>query len=212
MMLFFIRSLWRFLELCANGCLGYNAFVIIGITGSFGAGKGEVVEYLVKQKGFKHYSARSFIFAEAERRGLDISKGREVTIPLANELRAEHGPAYIVESLYAEAVKDGGNSVIESLRAVAEVRRLKELGALVLGVDAESHLRYERSVKRGSETDQVSYEQWINQELRESNPDDPTKQDIFGALKESDAILTNNGTLDELYVQIERVISEQSPR
>lgn len=186
--------------------------VIIGITGSFGAGKGAVVDYLVKQKGFTHYSARKFIFAEAERRGLDISKGREVTIPLANELRALHGPAYIVESLYAQAVADGGDAVIESLRAVAEVRRLKELGGRVWGVDADPHLRFERSIKRGSETDRVSYEQWVSQEARETNPGDPTKQDIFGALKESDAILTNDGTLEELYAQIERVISEQSPR
>ncbi len=184
--------------------------VIIGITGSFGAGKGVVVDYLVKNKGFKHYSAREFIFEEAKRRGLDITKGREVTIPLANELRATHGPAYIVESLYAQALSDGGNAVIESLRAVAEVRKLKELGAVVIGVDADSRLRFERSIKRGSETDNVSYEQWIDQEKRESNPDDPTKQDIFGALKESNILLTNNGTPEELFVQVEDFITKQS--
>jgi dephospho-CoA kinase len=34
---------------------------IIGITGTIGAGKGTVVEYLVGQKGFDHYSVRSFL-------------------------------------------------------------------------------------------------------------------------------------------------------
>ncbi len=184
--------------------------MIIGITGSFGAGKGVVVDYLVQNKEFKHYSARSFIFEEAKRRGLDITKGREVTIPLANEMRSEHGPAYIIESLYAEAQKDGGDAVLESLRAVAEVRRLKELGGFVLGVDAQAPLRFERSIKRGSETDQVSYEQWLDQERRESNPGDPTKQDIFGALRESNIILTNNGTPEELYAQIETALQQLS--
>ena len=33
--------------------------IIIGITGTLGAGKGTVVEYL-KKKSFKHYSVRSF--------------------------------------------------------------------------------------------------------------------------------------------------------
>lgn len=180
--------------------------MIIGITGSFGAGKGVVVDYLVREKGFTHYSVRNFIFEEAKRRGLDISKGREVTIPLANELRAAHGPAYLVETLYAQAVKNGGNAVIESLRAVGEARRFKELGAFILGVDAEERLRYQRSVARGSETDKVTYEEWRAQEKRESNPDDPTKQDIFGALRESDAIVTNDGTLEELYAQIEQAL------
>ncbi len=182
--------------------------MIIGITGSFGAGKGVVVDYLVKNKGFKHYSARDFIFEEVRRRGLDVSLGREVTIPVANDMRAQNGPAYIVESLYKRAAADGGDAVIESLRATAEVQKLKELGAFVLGVDADPHLRYERAVNRASETDHVTYEQWLDQERRESNPGDPTKQDIFGALKESDGVVFNNGTLDELYAQVEAALAE----
>lgn len=184
--------------------------MIIGITGSFGAGKGAVVEYLVNTKGFKHYSARSFIFEEAKRRGLDISQGREVTIPVANDLRAKHGPAYIAESLYKRAMDGGGDAVVESLRAVAEVRKIKELGGIVLGVDAAQQIRYQRSVGRGSETDNVSFNQWLEHERRESNPDDLTKQDIFGALKESNYVLDNNGTLDELYAQIENILSKKS--
>ena len=34
---------------------------IVGITGTLGAGKGTVVEYLTQQKGFKHYSARGLL-------------------------------------------------------------------------------------------------------------------------------------------------------
>ena len=37
---------------------------IIGITGTIGAGKGTIVDYLVLQKGYEHYSVRSFIKEE----------------------------------------------------------------------------------------------------------------------------------------------------
>ena len=37
--------------------------MIIGITGTLGAGKGAVVEFL-KQKDFKHYSVRNFLIEE----------------------------------------------------------------------------------------------------------------------------------------------------
>jgi dephospho-CoA kinase len=184
--------------------------MIVGLTGSFGAGKGYVADYLVDKKGFAHFSARTFIFEEAKRRGLDISKGREVTIPVANDLRKKYGPAYIIEQLMQRAKEHDGDVVIESLRAIAEVKYIQEHGGLVLGVDADPLVRYERIVKRGSETDHVSFEKWKQQEQEESNPDDPTKQDIFGALRESDHIIMNTTSLEQLEADIDAFIENHS--
>lgn len=181
--------------------------MIVGITGSFGAGKGAVVDYLVREKGFADFSARSFITKEIKHRDLPVN--RDSMAEVANDLRQKHGATYIIESLYNEAKDRGGDAVVESLRAVAEVRLIKKLGGLVLGIDARPELRYERAVSRGSETDKVSYEEWLQQEVRESNPNDPTKQDIFGALRESSVVIENNGTLEELYEKIEDMLKEQ---
>jgi dephospho-CoA kinase len=178
--------------------------MIIGLAGSFGAGKGTLVEYL-QTKGFTHYSASGFITEEIVRRGLPVN--RDSMIEVANDLRHTYGPSYIVESLYKRALSEGKDVVIESLRAVAEVEKIKELGGVVIGVDAEQKTRYERSVKRGSVKDGVSFEIWLLQEKKESNPDDPTKQDIFGALKKADVVFTNNGTPEELFAQVEQFLA-----
>jgi dephospho-CoA kinase len=175
--------------------------MIIGLTGSFGAGKGTVVDYLIEKKGFKHYSASGFITEEIVRRGMPVN--RDSMIEVSNDLRKTYGPAHIIDSLYERAQQDGGNAIIESLRVVAEVRRIKELGGKVIGVDADPHIRYERAMKRGSEKDNVSYDKWSEQERIESNTEDPAKQNIFGALRESDHIVTNNGSLEELYAQVD---------
>lgn len=180
--------------------------MIIGIAGSFGAGKGAVVEYLVGVKGFTHYSASAFITEEVIRRGLPVN--RDSMILIGNALRAERGPSYILEALYERAVQHGGDAVIESLRALAEVRRMKELSGIVLGVDAEPKLRYERAFLRKSEKDNVSFEKWQEQEREESNPDDPTKQNIFGALREADYIILNNGTLEALHQNIDAFLEQ----
>lgn len=181
--------------------------MIIGITGSFGAGKGAVVDYLVREKGFADYSARAFITDEIKFRGLPIN--RDTMAEVANDLRQKHEPTYIIESLYNKAKERGGDAVVESLRAVAEAKLIKKLGGVVLGIDAPPEIRYERAIARGSETDKVPYEEWLQQEIRESNPNDPTKQDIFGALRESTVTIENNGTLQELYEKIEEMLKEQ---
>lgn len=80
---------------------------IIGITGTIGAGKGTVVDYL-KLKGFQHYSARSLLLAELTKRGLE--NDRNAMRPLANELRQTYGPAYIAETLFQEAETAGGDA------------------------------------------------------------------------------------------------------
>ncbi|MBP6924442.1 MAG: AAA family ATPase [Candidatus Pacebacteria bacterium] len=180
--------------------------MIVGLTGSFGAGKGFVADYLVNQKAFAHFSARTFITKELERRGIEVN--RDTMTNVANDLRATHGPTYIFEQLVQMAKNHGGDAVIESIRAVAEAVYIKEQGGVVLGIDADPQIRYERIVKRGSETDHVTFGEWRAQELRESNPDDPTKQDIFGALKLSDVIIMNVSSIPELKRKIDNFIEK----
>ena len=174
--------------------------MIIGIAGSFGSGKGTVVEYL-ESVGFKHFSASGFITEEIQQRNMPVD--RDSMIVVANDLRKNNGPSYIIDSLYKRAQETGENVVIESLRAVAEVQRIKELGGVVLGVDASLRLRYERALARKSEKDNVSFEKWSEQEEIESNNLDPYKQNIFAALKESDHIIMNDGTIEELHEKVE---------
>ena len=72
--------------------------ITIGITGTLGAGKGTIVDYLIKNKGFVHYSVRSFITEEINRRGLPVN--RDSMTMVGNDLRAQHSPSWIVEQLY----------------------------------------------------------------------------------------------------------------
>ena len=67
--------------------------MIIGITGTLGAGKGTIVGFL-KERGFSHYSVREFLIEEINRRGLEAN--RDSMILVANDLRANFGGSYIV--------------------------------------------------------------------------------------------------------------------
>ena len=180
--------------------------MIIGITGTLGAGKGTVVEYLVKERGFRHFSARDVWNEEIARRSWPSNRDNMVIV--ANELRAQHGSDYFARTALARAKEQEVDAVIESIRSIGEAKYLKENGALLWAVDADKRVRYERAVLRGSETDKLSYEKFVEDETKEFANTDPTKQDISGVMKMSDVVFQNNGTREELFAQIEKELGK----
>ena len=179
--------------------------LIIGITGTLGAGKGTVVEYLVNEKGFSHYSVRAFLQEEIGRRGMPDN--RDSMVLVANELRKLHGPSYVTDQLYFRAARLGKNCVIESIRTPGEIDSLKKKGEFFLfAVDAEPLIRYRRISERKSETDHVSFETFTSNEAREMNTSDPNKQNLQACIGMADYTLNNDGTREALFRQVESIL------
>ena len=218
--------------------------LIIGITGTLGAGKGAVVDYLVGQHAFLHFSARAFlldaVLARHHYRHRHLQQRGRVTTPdsvavdraaisqVANELRAQHGPAYLAEQLLAQATAalnnnyelassaggdaaQPGGAIIESIRTTGEVDALRAAhpgnNFLLLALDAAPRLRYDRIVLRKSETDSVSFEAFLEDERREMDNREPHKQNLRECIRMADARLTNDGTLADLHAQVDEVLT-----
>ncbi len=177
--------------------------MLIGITGTNGAGKGAVVEYLVAEKGFSRYSGRTVILEALHERGEESKRGamREV----ANALRQEHGPAYIVEQLYAMA-KEDTNAVLESVRTIGEAEFLKSKGAYIIAVDAKKETRYERVLSMSHDATPLSFQDFTLMEDREMASSEPWDMNVFGVMQMADVRLENDGTLDELRANIDQAL------
>jgi dephospho-CoA kinase len=179
---------------------------IIGITGTLGAGKGTIVDYLVKNKGFAHYSVRAYLIGEIELKGMPVNRDSMVTV--ANELRAKHGSSYIIEELYKIAEKHQQNCVIESIRTPGEAESLSNKGSFFLiAVDADPEIRYQRISLRASETDHISYETFLDNEKREFTSEDPNKQNLKKCIEMAAYVVSNNSDVDHLYRQVEEILN-----
>jgi dephospho-CoA kinase len=180
--------------------------MIIGITGTDGAGKGTVVNYLVT-KGFTHYEALRLFVEEIKRQGLESNRANMRIV--ANELRAIHGDSFLVDT-YLKRMKEEGreNVIIESIRALSEVAALKSAGCILFAVDADQKLRYERIEARASDSDRVTFEEFRDHEALEMNDPDPHGMQKAAVIAAADYTIVNDTDLSALRAQIDIVLAK----
>lgn len=177
--------------------------MIIGLTGKNGAGKTEVCEYL-KKRSFEYHSLSDEIREEAGRRRLEIT--REVLIEQGNELREKHGPGILAERILGKLETDH-NYVIDSIRNPSEVDALRTRSDFtLLAVEADEGIRFERSRKRGREQAAETLQQFIAEEERELDSDNPASQQLLATRQKADMVVTNNGSLEDLHRRLDEII------
>ena len=96
--------------------------------------------------------------------------------------------------------------MVVSIRNPGEVQVLRGRDDFVLvGVDAPVEVRFERARRRGRSDDASTLEQFIRQEQAELAGSD-TEQQLEAVFKLSDRIITNDGSLEELYRKVEQLL------
>lgn len=180
--------------------------MIIGIAGSLGAGKGTVVKYLT-EKGFSHYSVSGELKRMLDEQGK--SAERKNLSAMAEEVSQKYKGG-ILELIYKSIKSKGENDVIlESIHRESEAAYLRSEGAVILGVDADTKVRYDRAIKRQEgDKDNVTYEQFLADVDREEEGRGEGTPNIRQVLNQADFILENNGTLEDLYIQIDEVLKQ----
>lgn len=180
--------------------------MIIGITGTLGAGKGTVVEYL-KLKGFKHFSSSGILKEMLVERG--EAPTRENLSNLANELMQVRPRGGILHVSHEKAHQAGHKDyILESIHRVSEADYIRSIGGKILGVDADIKKRYERAFARQEgEKDNVTFQQFVRDTQREEEGATGTGPNIRAVLKSADAIILNNGSLEELHAQVDAALA-----
>jgi dephospho-CoA kinase len=178
--------------------------IILAIVGLPGAGKTETVEYIMREKNWPKVYFGDATFDEMKKIGLEINEANERKT--REEIRKNLGMgAYAV--LNVPKIKElykNGNVIVESLYSWEEYLEMKkEFGESfkVLAIYSNSETRIARMVNRPIRPlvreDVISrdYAQIAN--LHQAGP-----------IARADWTIINEGTKEELYKQIDKIIGE----
>lgn len=180
----------------------------MGITGTIGSGKGTIVERLKEKHGFVHFSVRQFLKERIRTENLPMNRDSMRTI--ANGLRETRSADYIVDRLMKDAYESGHERcIVESIRTMGEVRCLrnrKHVQTWLIAADADPRTRYDRVVRRGSETDDVSFEKFVEDEAREWSSTNETMQNLQGCVQEADRVFMNDSSVHDLNENVDAFV------
>ncbi len=178
--------------------------MIIGLTGKNCSGKGEAARFLM-DAGYQYFSLSDEVREELERRNKEIT--RDSLTVTANQLRNEYGGGILAERVL-QKLDPTAHAVIDSIRNPFEVEALRRRdGFYLISVEADPKVRFERIRARKREQDPHTYDEFLEVEAREAQSDDPAGQQLNRSAEMADAVVENNGTLDELHDQIRQVIN-----
>jgi dCMP deaminase len=177
--------------------------MIIGLTGKNGAGKTEIAQYLTS-RGFEYHSLSDEIREEIRSRGAEIS--RDLLIQVGNELRSRFGAGILAERILVRLGRER-NYVVDSIRNPAEVQVLRRRKDFVLlAAEAGVDVRFGRSRLRAREGAAQTLEQFVEEERRELQNEEPQNQQLEATKALADRTIRNEGSLADLHHALDQML------
>ena len=187
-----------------------HSFRLIGVTGTAGAGKDTVANLVSQMFALQNLSSGDFlrvITRYAYHQPYDFNPARDQLYQVANYLRSEINPATLVKLCILQAqVQKLPGAVISGLRSMGEAEAVREAGGLIVGVDAEPHIRYERMTARRRDAEaQWTLEEFLKQDEYENQglSHSGTARGIRSIIDSADVTISNDTTLEDLKLELQ---------
>lgn len=176
---------------------------ILALVGHPSVGKDTVAEYLVSTRGYAHVSTSDIIRQYVAENNLG-EPTRELLQKTGKFLRDEHGGDFLVRSGIERAA--GTPTIFSGLRTLAELEAVKTAGGICLAITADAKIRFHRCMDRGRLVEGMTFETFMKEEERERANPDPNAQNVVAVVEASDVLVSNDGTIEDLFEKVDRTL------
>ena len=180
-----------------------QVFVFVG---SMGSGKDTCTGYLASKYGAQIFSFTNMLKDVTDRFYLEFD--RENLIKISEAMRTTFGEDIMAKTMAKDVKKSTANIIaIGNARRMADIEYLSKMtGFILISISAEMPTRYERVKTRGEKSSDATqtYEQFVADHQRS------TELSILEVAKQATEHLDNNGTKDELFAQLDKLVKKYS--
>lgn len=179
--------------------------VILGFVGHIASGKDVCKKYIMEKYGANSHRYSTVLRDILNRLYLPINRNNLQDLSL--DLRTRFGSDLLARVIIEDIDRDENDIVIiDGIRRLDDIKNLinKFPDLYTIGIDVKAELRYERLVKRAENIGDAdkTFEQFLSDDKKEAELEIPT---VMAAAKYR---LDNNGTLEDLYAQIDKIIAD----
>ncbi len=182
---------------------------LVGISGSFASGQDTLAKHLRDNFGFVWFSTSDMVRQFSRKRHGSIE--RPYLAETATFLRNSRGGGVLVELGFEEYEKGqaGKGLVMSGVRSLGEMKAILDKGGVVVYVDADPKLRFERMIARQRDAEsQLSKEEFLAREQAEWHTGDTdadfNKRDIRAHAEAQGLIIRNDGDLQTYLSEAEQ--------
>ena len=181
--------------------------MIIGLTGTLGAGKGSVADILVRDYGFEKIVFSDWLKQQMKKQGLELT--RKGIQDFADGLRKEFGVNALAVKVI-EMMQPGKRYVIDGFRNPGEVLEFRKLPEfMLLGMDAPFSLRAQRMIARARADDPKTLEDFKVMEDRDKGIGQADYgQQMLACYDMADRYLLNDTSFEELMVRVKDLMED----
>lgn len=175
---------------------------ILGFVGHVASGKGAACDYVIKKHDAGYFRFSKMLYDLVTR--LYLPADRDNLIRMSEIVRHEFGEDTLARVMKEDVLHDPHEIIcVDGIRRLADIVELRKVpGFKIIFIDTDLKTRYERLIQRNEKSDDrtKTFEQFLADEQR------PTELSIDEVAREADITITNNGSLDELYAQIDKLV------
>lgn len=181
-----------------------NKKIILGFVGLIASGKGTACQHLKQNYGADTFRFSTILRDVADR--LYLKQNRQNLQDISLILRQKFGEDLLSKVIANDAKGSQAKIIgIDGIRRLSDIKYLKKLPNFhLIYIETDQKIRYTRIVSRGENTDDTTktFKQFQKDEQQEA------EQQMKEMAAMAEFTVNNNGTLKDLYRQLEEIINK----